>query len=128
MTERDESFPDRDERLGRLLEAAAPVRARSGAEWTALRGRITAAAELPLARRRGNWWWPVAEHARGLAAAAVVALLVLGGAVYATPRAEVVVGDVSIELIDLLGEEEVEIFFPGADDPDRLLEAALAAQ
>jgi hypothetical protein len=36
--------------------------------------------------------------------------------------------EVSAELIELLGEEEMHDFFPGADDPDRLLEAALAVR
>jgi hypothetical protein len=128
MREDDRVFPERDEALGRLLAEAAPLRVRTEADWTALRSRIAASAELPLARRRAAWWSPVAEHARAFATAAAVALVVLGGIVYMTPRADASFADISAELMELLGEEELRTFFPGVDDPDRLLEAALAAQ
>jgi hypothetical protein len=121
-------FPERDERLGQWLAEIDPRRARSDEEWAGLEARIGAAAELPLARRRRGWLGPVMERARPLAAAAAVALLVLGGIVYTTPRSATSFAEVSAELIDLLGEEEVRSFFPGADNPDRLLEAAFAAR
>lgn len=128
MTMDDNLFPDRDERLGRALADATRPRERSDAQWTSLRGRIVGAAQLPLARARRNWWAPLMERAPGLAAAAAVVLLILGGIVYATPRADTSFADLSAELIELLGEEEVQSFFPGVNDPERLLEAALAAQ
>lgn len=128
MSEDRVVFPERDDRLGRLLEEIEPGRERSDAEWASLEADIVAAAELPLARRRRGWLTPVMERARPLAAAAAVALLVLGGVVYTTPRPATSFADVSQELINLLGEEEVRSFFPGADDPNRLLEAALAAR
>jgi hypothetical protein len=128
MSEDRDVFPERDDGLGSLLAEVEPRRARSEAEWGSLEAGIVAAAELPLARRRRGWLAPVMERARPLAAAAAVVLLVLGGVVYATPRQALTFADVSAELIDLLGEEEVRSFFPGADDPDRLLEAAIAAR
>jgi hypothetical protein len=128
MKENDRAFPERDEALGRLLAEAAPLRVRTEADWTALRSRIVASAELSLARRRAAWWSPVAEHARAFATAAAVALVVLGGIVYMTPRADASFAEISAELMELLGEEELRTFFPGVDDPDSLLEAALAAQ
>jgi hypothetical protein len=123
-----DGFPERDDRLGRLLAEIEARRERSEVEWGALEADIVAKAELPLARRRRSWLAPVMERARPLAAAAAVALLVLGGVVYVTPRPISSFADVSAELINLLGEEEVRSFFPGADDPNRLLEAALAAR
>jgi hypothetical protein len=120
---------DRDEELGRWLSAAEPRRARSEAEWVSLESRISAAAELPLARiRRRAWLAPVLARAEPLAAAAAVVLVVLGTWVYATPRPVPSFADVASELIELIGEDEVRSFFPGADDPDRLLQAALAAR
>jgi hypothetical protein len=128
MSEDRVAFPERDDRLSRLLAEVEPRRERSDAEWRSLEAEILAAAELPLARRRRGWLVPLLEGARPLAAAAAVALLVLGGVVYVTPRPVSSFADVSAELIDLLGEEEVRSFFPGADDRDRLLEAAIAAR
>lgn len=128
MTMDDNIFPDRDERLGRALADATSPRERSDAQYASLRGRIVGAAQLPLARRRRSWWAPFMERAPGLAAAAAVVLLILGSIVYATPRADTSFADLSAELIELLGEEEVQSFFPGANDPERLLEAAFAAQ
>lgn len=122
-------FPDRDAELGERLAQAAPTRRRSEAEWTSLEARILAGAELPLARRRRDGWSrALAARGRMLAAAAVVVLLVLGGMVYTTPSPGTAFSQASAELVDLLGEEEVRSFFPGADDPHRLLEAAFAAQ
>jgi hypothetical protein len=125
---RDEGvFPDRDERLGRALADATSPRARSPEEWASVQARIRAAAELPLARRRRvGWWVSLAERAPGLAAAAAVVLVVLGSIVYATPRVDTTFGNVSAEFMDLLGEDGLHDYFPGAEDPERLLEAALA--
>jgi hypothetical protein len=128
MTRDDEGvFPERDERLGRALADATSPRARSAEEWASLRSGIVAAAELPLARRRrAGWRAPLAERAPSLAAAAAVVLLVLGGMVYMTPRVDPAFADMSAEFVELLGEEEMHDYFPGVDDPERLLEAALA--
>lgn len=128
MTRDEGIFPDRDERLGRALAEATSPRERSDGEWASLRGRIVEAAALPLARRRRGWWTPLAERAPGLAVAAAVVLLVLSGIVYTTPRVDTSFADLSAELMELLGEEEIQSFFPGANDRERLLEAALASQ
>jgi hypothetical protein len=129
MSRDNHGMPERDEGLARLLSAAEPRRARSEAEWASLEARIVGAAELPLARlRRRDWLAPVLDGARPMAAAAAVVLLVLGGVVYVTPRPVASFAEVSAELIELLGEEEVQTFFPGADDPDRLLAAAIAVR
>lgn len=129
MKDDGHGFPARDEELARALGEATSGRVRSDAEWRALRGRIVAAAELPLARRRREGSaTSVTEWARGFAAAAAIAFLVLAGLVYMAPGAAVPFADVSAELIELLGEDEVREYFPGMDDPDRLLEAALAAR
>jgi anti-sigma-K factor RskA len=128
MTKGEEGvFPERDERLGRALAEATSPRTRSAEEWASLRSRIVAAAEVPLARRRRvGWWAPLAERAPALTAAAAVVLLILGGMVYLTPRVDPAFADVSAEFAELLGEEEMHDYFPGVDDPERLLEAALA--
>ncbi len=129
MSEDRHIIPDRDEALGRLLAKVEPRRERSEAEWSALETRIAGSVELPLARmRRRSWLSPVLDRARPMAAAAAVVLLFLGGVVYLTPRPAATVADFSAELIELLGEEEVRSIFPGADDTDRLLEAAIAAR
>jgi hypothetical protein len=129
MSRDEDVFPNRDERLGRALADATSPRPRSDEEWASLQARIVAAAELPLARRRrGGWWAPLAERAPALAAAAAVVLMVLGSIVYTTPRVEPGFADMSAEFMELLGEEEMHDFFPGANDPGRLLEAALAAR
>jgi len=129
MNDDGHGFPARDEKLARSLREAVADRDRSDAEWRSLRGRIAAAAELPLARRRRRGGpASVVEWARGFAAAAVIAFAVLGGLVYLAPGAAVPFADVSAELFELLGEEEVREYFPGIDDPDRLLEAALASR
>lgn len=124
-----EEFPVPDDRLGELLADAAPVTARSAEDWARIEARVVAAAALPLARRRRiGWSTPLAERARGFAAAAAVALLIMGGMVYATATPGGSFAEVSAELMELLGEEEVRSYFPGIDDTDRLLEAAFAAQ
>jgi negative regulator of sigma E activity len=128
MKEEKPGFPARDAELGELLAEAASGRSRSEAEWASLEARVSAAGALPLARRRRAWPATVMARARPLAAAAVVVLVVLGGVVWMTPRPMAAYADVSAELIELLGEEEVRSFFPGVDDPDRLLEAAIAAR
>jgi hypothetical protein len=128
MSEDGMGFPERDDRLGRLLAETAPLRERSDAEWAALEAAILAAAELPLARPRWDWGVPVQRWGRSALVAAAVAVLVLGGVVQRTARPASTFAEVSAELIDLLGEEEVRSYFPGADDPDRLLEAAIAAR
>lgn len=129
MNDVDHGFPARDETLARALDDAAPVGVRSDAEWKTLQDRVVAAAELPLARRRRLVSSAsVAEWARGFGAAAAIALLMLGGLVYLAPGAAAPFADVSAELFELLGEDEVREYFPGIDDPDRLLEAALAAR
>jgi hypothetical protein len=129
MNTDDRVFPARDERLRQALDQAAPLRARSDEEWAALAGRVVAAAELPLARRRRvGWAAPLADRAGGFAAAAAVILLIMGGLVYQTGSSGASFAEVSAELMDLLGEEEVKSFFPGIDDSDHLLEAALAAR
>ncbi len=129
MTQDGHGFPGRDERLARMLAETAPAGGRSETDLESLRRRIMDAAELPLARRRRQGGFAaVTEWAQGFAAAAVVAFLVLGGLVYVAPGTGVPFAEVSAELIELLGEEEVRDYFPGMDDPDRLLEAALAAR
>jgi hypothetical protein len=129
MSQDNGGYPVRDERLAALLAEAAPVRERSEPEWTSLQARIVDRARLELARRRRTGWH-VALTGLGprLALAASITALVLGGMVYATPRPGAAFLQASAELIDLLGEEEVRSFFPGVNDPDRLLEAAIAAQ
>jgi hypothetical protein len=129
MRRDDAAFPERDDHLARRLAEAAPVRPRSTEEWAAVEARVLDSGKLALARRRRSGW-PVllATHARGLAAAAAILILLLGGLVYATPRPAAVFVQATSELIELLGEEEVRAFFPGMYDPDRLLEAAIAAR
>jgi len=120
------SFPPRDERLGRALAAADPIRLRGDEGWNELRGRITDAARMPLARRRrAVWYVPLTEQARSLGAVAAVLLIVLGTLVYSTPRTQPVVAEAAPTQVDLLSEEEFRAFFPGMDNPDRLLEAAI---
>jgi hypothetical protein len=120
------SFPPRDERLGRALEAADPIRLRGDEGWNELRERISDAARMPLARRRrAVWYGPLTEQARSLGAVAAVLLIVLGTLVYSTPRTQPVVAEAAPTQVDLLSEEEFRAYFPGMDNPDRLLEAAI---
>lgn len=122
-------FPARDHRLARLLDDGVPASTRSEEDWSDLAARVVAAGALPLARRRRiGWSAPLAERARGFAAAAVITLLVMGGMVYATGTSGPSFTDISAELTELLGEEEFRSLFPGIDDTDRLLEAAIAAR
>lgn len=125
----DQEFPARDERLAKALADAAPATARSEEEWAVLEARMIAAGELPLARRRRTGWAaPLADRARGFAAAAAIILLIMGVMVYATGTHGASFAEVSADLMELLGEEELNSFFPGIDDRDRLLEAAIAQQ
>jgi hypothetical protein len=119
-------FPERDEGLRRFLGEIEPRRERSEAEWVSLEADIVAAAAPSLARLGWGSLTPVMTWARPMAVAAALAVAVLGGVVYATPRPASPLADVPSELIDLVGDAEVQSYFPGADDPDRLLEAAIA--
>jgi hypothetical protein len=126
MIKKRMDLPERDAQLGRVLAEVVPVRARTEAEWAALEARIVAGAALRLARRRrGVWYGEVAVRSRALLASAAMILLVLGGMLYWTPRTGGAYGDGAGELVEVLGEEEVRLLFPGLEDTDVLLAAAL---